>query len=137
LSALNLTRVAFLCERVEDIGLRQAPFAQALPDGRTVVQLSSARVPRRDLAGGSLYWIIRHQLVARQALVSVEEVVQEGKSIALLLLDPAIIRVAPSHHRAHQGWRYLPSERAPADMADGAGALPPTLAAKLAELSLL
>lgn len=133
----HLTRVAFACASVEDIARRQAGFTEALPGGQALVRLTSARVPRRDVSGGSLYWIIRHHLVARQALVAVQEVAVEGKSMAIILLDREIVRVAPMHHRAHQGWRYLAPELAPADMAAGEEALPPELAARLAELALL
>jgi len=133
----NLTRVAFACSSVEDIAQRQAGFTDMLPDGQPVVRLTSARVPRRDLAGGSLYWIIRHQLVARQALVAVQEMRVEGKAIAFILLSREVVRVVPMHHRAHQGWRYLAPDIAPADLAAGEEALPPELAARLAELALL
>lgn len=137
MTALHLTRVAFACTSVEDIPRQQAAFTQTLADGRRVVQLTSARIPRRDLAGGSLYWIIRHHLVARQAIVLVEEVQLEGKALALILLDAKLVPVAPMHHRAHQGWRYLTNALAPADMPEGAQGLPPELAASLAELSLI
>lgn len=137
MTLLHLTRVAFACASVDDIPTRQAPFTQLLNDGRRVVQLTSARVPRRDVAGGSLYWIIRHHLVARQAIVSVEEVRVEGKGIAVILLDAGLVHVAPMHHRAHQGWRYLADGLAPADLPTGTQGLPPELAASLAELSLI
>ena len=137
MTLLHLTRVAFACASVDDIPMRQAPFTQTLPDGRRVVQLTSARVPRRDVSGGSLYWIIRHHLVARQAIVSVEEVQVEGMGIAVIQLDAGLVPVTPLHHRAHQGWRYLADGLAPADLLEGAQSLPPELAASLAELSLI
>lgn len=100
--------------------------------------------PRRAaelLAGGSIYWVVRGQILARQALLAIERLSdEEGRSWTLLQLAPALIRVVPRRQRAFQGWRYLAGEAAPPDLvaARGAGkALPPALAEELRELGLL
>ena len=70
---LGLTRVAFACREIDDIARRQQAFTHGSGDDLNVL-LTSRRVPRRDLAGGSLFWILRHTLVARQPILGVDEV---------------------------------------------------------------
>ncbi len=132
---LGLTRVAFACQSLEDIGRRQAHFT--FGEGADAhVLLTSARIPRRDLTGGSLFWILKHTLVARQAILCVEEAQGPDGNIALIRLSPEIMPVVPRHLRAHQGWRYLAEPLWPADQTDGEP-LPQDLAAELAGLALL
>ena len=132
---LGLTRVAFACHEIDDIARRQAGFTLGEGASRHVL-LTSRRIPRRDLSGGRLFWILKHRLVARQAILGVDEIAGEVGQIAAIRLAPDIIRVEPRHYRAHQGWRYLPEENWPADSGPGEP-LPPGLAAELAGLSLI
>lgn len=98
---------------------------------------------RRDelLAGGSIYWVIRGVVQARQPLLDIEsDVDAEGRGFTRLMLRPGLVRVAPRAHRPFQGWRYLKAEDAPADLPErgaGEGELPPALAAELRELGIL
>ena len=101
-------------------------------------------VPRRAdelLDGGSLYWVIKGQLSARQALLGIEPFTdREGVSRCRLRLDPKVTAVRPRPCRPFQGWRYLPGPDAPADLggrADVAAQLPETLRRELIELGLL
>lgn len=132
---LGLTRVAFACQSLADIPARQARFTFGEGENAHVL-LTSARIPRRDLTGGSLFWILKHTLVARQAILSVEEAAGPEGTIALIRLSPEIVPVVPRHNRAHQGWRYLAEADWPADQT-GSEPLPQELAAELAGLSLL
>ncbi len=100
--------------------------------------------PKREaeiLAGGSIYWVIRGVVAARQRIVGLEEVVREdGVRRCGLVLDPVLVRTAPQPRRPFQGWRYLAPEDAPRDLGpDRAGepALPPSLAAALSEIGVL
>ncbi len=132
---LGLTRVAFACQSPADIPERQSRFT--FGEGANAhVLLTSARIPRRDLSGGSLFWILKHSLIARQAILSVEEAPGPNGQIALIRLSPEIVPVVPRHYRAHQGWRYLAEPDWPADQAGGE-TLPQDLAAELAGLALL
>jgi hypothetical protein len=133
--SLGLSRVAFACRELEDIARRQALFTHGDGDARHVL-LTSRRVPRRDLSGGRLFWILKHTLVARQAILAVEEMAGAEGTIAAIRLDPEIVRVVPRGYRAHQGWRYVVEEEWPADAGPGE-LLPLALAAELAGLSLL
>ena len=132
---LGLTRVAYACQSFDDLLARQALFLTGEGDDAHI-RLTSARIPRRDLSGGSLFWILKHSLIARQPILSVEEIAGAEGPIALIRLKPGPIPVVPVHHRAHQGWRYLPENLWPADISGG-DPLPPDLAAELAGLSLL
>ncbi|MFQ6017359.1 MAG: DUF1489 family protein [Kiloniellaceae bacterium] len=98
---------------------------------------------RRDelLAGGSIYWVIRGYVRARQRLIGIERAAdRQGRPSTLLLLDPELHRTLPRAHRPFQGWRYLAPEDAPLDLAElprGVADMPPDMAAELRELGLL
>ena len=92
-------------------------------------------------AGGSIYWVIRGVVLARQRIIGLKEVVREdGVRRCGLLLDPALVRTEPQPRRPFQGWRYLAPGDAPRDLAPsrpGDTPLPPSLAAALGELGVL
>ena len=93
------------------------------------------------LAGGSIYWVFRGTMLARQRLIGFEERKgEDGIARCALILDPQLVRVAGVPRRAFQGWRYLPAADAPPDLPAGRAAetaLPPRLARELAEMGLL
>lgn len=99
--------------------------------------------PRREaelLAGGSLYWVIRRRIQARQSLLGFEEAVdEEGTRRCRILLDPTLVETAPYPHRPFQGWRYLRPEDAPADRAGGSADddMPEEMVVELRALGLL
>lgn len=76
--------------------------------------------PRREaelLAGGSLYWVMKGSIAARQKIISLEEVIgDDGVRRCAIVMERPIIRTAPSPRRAFQGWRYLAAEDAPRDV---------------------
>ena len=98
--------------------------------------------PRREkelLDGGSLYWVIKGVILARQEIIGLEERIgaDEIRRTAILM-KPRLILTQAQPRRAFQGWRYLPQEEAPKDLAKRSGAQPPpALNAALAELGLL
>lgn len=133
---LHLSRVAFGATGFADLVSRIAARAQ---NGE--VRLTTRFLPKRHseiVDGGSLYWIIRHQLVARAAIKRFEATA-EGRTD--IVLDATVIAVFPQPRRAHQGWRYLDETDAPADMAgsehEGSDTLPDHLLRELAELALV
>ena len=89
--------------------------------------------------GGSLYWVIKGQLAARQQVLDIEPFVDvDGVSRCRLWLDPEVVKVAPRPYRAFQGWRYLTAKDAPADLsAHGGAEMPEELRRALGELGLL
>ena len=89
-----------------------------------------------EIEGGSLFWIIKHQLVGRSPILGFGEA--EGGKVAIHL-EPRLILVQARPKRAHQGWRYLEEDDAPTGESDGTGLsdLPPRLYGKLAALALV
>ncbi len=101
-------------------------------------------VPKRAqeiVDGGSLYWVIKGQIAARQRLLDIEPFVDvDGVGRCRLWLDSDVVHVSPRPHRAFQGWRYFEAKDAPADLrAAGLGfeAMPEELRRTLGELGLL
>ena len=99
--------------------------------------------PKREeelLAGGSIYWVFKGVLLARQRLIGLEERLgEDGIRRCALGLDPELIRTTAVPRRPFQGWRYLDAEDAPPDLTKGRDhddALPAALAAELAEMGL-
>lgn len=132
---LHLTKVAFGAASAEHLAERLRERGEAGP-----VFLSTRYLPKRheEVAGaGSLYWIIKHQLVARSAILHFGEA--DGGRVAIHL-DPALVLVRARPKRAHQGWRYLEGADAPGDLGGdetGVADLPAQLMGKLAELALI
>ena len=101
-------------------------------------------VPKRTddlLDGGSLYWVIKGQVAARQKLLDIETFTGgDGIQRCHLMLGPEVIETAPQPKRPFQGWRYLKTEEAPRDLGklgEDVAALPEDLRRELAELGLL
>ena len=98
--------------------------------------------PRRAaeiLNGGSIYWIIRGVMSARQNIVDLAEVQRADGQIACgLVLCPVLVATVPTKMRIFQGWRYFETEDAPADLTDPFDeSMPPALVAELRELGVL
>jgi hypothetical protein len=131
---LNLSKVAVRCTGFDALDKRVA--SRAVGGSVAVV---TRFMPKRaeELGGGSLYWIVRHRLVGRQAIIGFGTA-PDGR--AIIRLDSKLVRVRASPKRAHQGWRYLEAADAPADLdgePDGIDALPPRLLGKLTGLALV
>ena len=133
--ALHLTKVAFGAASLEILDERLAARAAEGP-----MFLTTRYLPKRhvEVAGqGSLFWIVKHQLVARSPILAFGDA--DGGRVAIHI-DPRAIRVLARPKRAHQGWRYLEAADAPGDLggdASGIADLPPALVGRLAELALL
>ena len=94
--------------------------------------------PKRadELIGGSLYWIVRHRLVACNTILRLED---RSDGRIDIVCSAELQPVTPAHRRAHQGWRYLSDADAPTAEDDGTGLadLPPRLYGRLAALALV
>ena len=132
---LHLTKIAFGATSLDHLADRLA--VRAAEGG---LFLTTRYLPKRheEIVGvGSLFWIIKHQLVARSPIDRFGEA--EGGRVAIHL-DPVLMPVQARPKRAHQGWRYLEDADAPGDLGDGAAGLadmPPALVGALAELALI
>lgn len=92
------------------------------------------------LDGGSLYWVIKGQVSARQKIIGLEAVEgANGISYCDIVLAPTVVETAPQPKRAFQGWRYYSPEDAPRDLGTQTGEadMPEDLRRELAELGLL
>lgn len=90
------------------------------------------------LDGGSLYWVIKGQIAARQKLLALKPLVREGVPHCGLVYEPKLVATVRRYHRPFQGWRYLNPKDAPPDARDlKASNLPEALKLELAELGLL
>jgi hypothetical protein len=101
-------------------------------------------VPKRAaelIDGGSLYWVIRGEVMCRQRIRDVRPFRdKDGIGRCGIVLDPNVVLVAPRPYRAFQGWRYLAVADAPRDLdkvAKGAAAMPEKLRRELRELGLM
>lgn len=132
---LHLTKVAFGATSVDHLAERLLLRGDDGP-----VFLTTRYLPKRhaEVAGqGSLFWILKHQLVARSPILLFGEA--EGGRVAIHI-DPVLVLVQARPKRAHQGWRYLEGPDAPVDLggdASGLAEMPSALVGKLAELALI
>ena len=75
--------------------------------------------PKRKLellSGGSIYWVFKGLILARQEILDLEEIVtSDNIKRCGLVLNQKIFKTKPKQKRAFQGWRYLTPEQAPSD----------------------
>jgi hypothetical protein len=149
--ALHLLKLAVGCETTQDlIDWIEETRAQYHRLGRPYEQLHTTRmVPKRadeiiNASGGengSLYWVIKGQLSARQRLLDIRPFVgQDGISRCHLVLDPVVFAVRPRPFRPFQGWRYLEGKDAQPDIGSGPAEtvdMPEPLRRELASMGLL
>lgn len=92
------------------------------------------------LAGGSIFWVIKGTIQARQRILRLDEVIgEDGIRRCAIVLDPPLIRTEHALKRPFQGWRYLKPEDAPSDLATARqheDPLPVALSAALAEIGV-
>ena len=133
---LNITKVAVGCAELDTLRARLDSRAEG---GETHIVTRFRPKRESELVGGSLYWIIKHRLVARQEILGFSEDPDGKRCRILLSADLRAVRAHPK--RAHQGWRYLPAADAPPDLggdeAEGLSALPAPMAAELTALALI
>src|ERR1700679_3565983 len=74
------------------------------------------------LDGGSLYWVIKGQLAARETLIQLGPVTRNGVAHCGLVYDKKLVPVMRRSRSAFQGWRYFDAKDAPADVGTIKGA---------------
>ncbi len=143
---VHLLRMAAGIESIGQLKSVQAArlAAQSGEKGSRVLRTYTRNVPRRMtelLDGGSIYWVMKRFIRARQAVIGCERLTNsEGRIYAALTLDPEISRTELRPQKAFQGWRYLRPEDAPRDLAaaaEAADGMPPEMVAELRQLGLL
>ena len=137
---INILKLCVGADSVEDLLDWQRSQRPQWPDGKAIHV--TRMWPRReaDVLEGSLYWVIKGVIQARQRILDLQEVnLGDGIPRCALVLDAEVIRTEAAPRRPFQGWRYLDPKDSPRDLPKGRAKddpLPPKLAQALAELGL-
>ena len=139
---LHLIKVAVGINDVEHLRARQRAFREAKGNLRHRTRM----MPRRQaelLDGGSMYWVIRSSVLVRQPILDLREDADErGRALCVIELKYVHVLVRPTARRPFQGWRYLPADSAPPDLARMSDtgvdpAMPTEMRRELSRLGLL
>ena len=142
----NFLRTGVGVESIEHLYEIQHGHRQIKFNGENHAYLFTRRTPTRanDLInGGSVYWIIKRQICARQTIADIQTLKDEDdKPFCHVIMNQQIYLTQPVAHKHIQGWRYLSPEKAPKDIGlftpnNRPDDIPPELAAELAEAGLL
>lgn len=134
---LNLMKLCVGCASPDELAKWQRRF------GDRPAEHVTRMWPTREaelLAGGSIFWVFKGVILARQRLLRLDERTgTDGIRRCALILDRQLVRTAAMPRRPFQGWRYLPSADTPPDLPEGRAAepaLPAHLLREMAELGL-
>ncbi|WP_166416956.1 DUF1489 family protein [Cochlodiniinecator piscidefendens] len=140
-NTINLVKLCVGIDSLEHLETWRA--SRRKPGDTTPIQHVTRMWPKREtelLNGGSLYWVIKGVILARQRVLSLDEVIgQDGIRRCAIVMDNELIRTEAAPRRAFQGWRYLKPEDAPADLGQSRtheDTLPNALTAALAEIGV-
>ena len=113
---LNLIKLCVGCDTPQDLlDWRAERRAQ----GGRISVVHTRQTPKRAaelLDGGSLYWVFKGVILARQAVVEIRTLEEGVRRRCEIELEDVLLATAPQPRRAFQGWRYLDSKEAPADL---------------------
>lgn len=132
---LHLIKLCVGADTPED--LRRWRARRAAEGHRPIVY--TRQTPKRFdevLDGGSLYWVMKGQVLIRQPVVAIETIGEGQARRCEILLGDEMVPTAPQPRRAFQGWRYLEPRDAPSDLDFGGAdeSIPQELAKELREL---
>jgi hypothetical protein len=143
---LHLIKLAVGCDSVQDLkDWIKEQLTKKKKNGEKPERFHRTRmVPKRadELTdGGSLYWVIRGQMLCRERILDIRPFVdRDGIGRCRVVLDGKVKLVQPRPYRAFQGWRYLLASEAPPDLdhaAPGARHMPEAMRRELRDLGLL
>ncbi len=142
---LHLIKLCVGCDSVADLEdwikqkLREKKRRGQKPEHIHTTRMQPKRA--EDLAGGSLYWVIRGQITCRERILALRSATgKDGIKRCQLVLDGKLVLVEPRPRSAFQGWRYFDGKDAPRDLAraaPGAFRMPEQMRRELRELGLL
>jgi len=145
--SLHLIKLAVGCESVKDLkdwiaDRMKAARKKGLPQRHVHI---TRMVPKRAdeiVAGGSLYWVIRGEIAAREKIIGIEPFRdRDGIGRCRIVMQPKVISVSPRPMRPFQGWRYLTEDAVPPDLgkatAGTIAAMPEEMRRELRDLGLL
>src|SRR5215475_9743346 len=144
---LHLIKLAVGCDSVRELKEWVAErMATAKKKGLPLRHVHITRMtPKREeeiLAGGSLYWVIRGEVAAREKIIGLEPFRdKDGIGRCRIVMQPKVFAVSPRPMRPFQGWRYLKPGDAPPDLGKiaekGVAAMPEPMRRELRDLGLL
>jgi hypothetical protein len=143
---LHIIKLAVGCESVKELTgwvaeRMQAAKKKGLPPHHVHVTRMTPKRVEDVLAGGSLYWVIRGEIAAREKIIAIEPFRdRDGIGRCRLVMQPKVIAVLPRPMRPFQGWRYFADGDAPRDLESagtGVAAMPEPMRRELRELGLL
>ena len=141
---LHLIKLSVGSESVDDLAEWQAERLKGLKRKSLTPKLVhiTRQTPKRAeelVNGGSIYWVIKGWICARQRLLELRPLMRDGVPHCGLVYDKEMVRVSPRPHRPFQGWRYLNAKDAPPDIVRGTGEedIPEDMRRELALLGLL
>ena len=139
--SLHLIKLCVGAESVEDLTDWHRSHTHLWTPGTT--EHVTRMWPKREaevLGGGSLYWVIKGVILARQRLLRFEaRRGADGIERCAFVMENKVTRTEGAPRRPFQGWRYLSPEDSPRDLPAGRefdDVLPPALAQALAEIGL-
>jgi hypothetical protein len=144
---LHLIKLCVGCDSVKDLKgwvaerIRAAKKKGLPPRHIHITRMTPKRIEEL-LAGGSLYWVIRGEIAAREKLIAIEPFRDsDGIGRCRLVMQPRVIAVSPRPMRAFQGWRYFAEDAAPPDLGKAAAgsiaSMPEPMRRELRDLGLL
>src|SRR3977135_3304465 len=143
---LHLIKLAVGCESVKELKgwvaeRMQTAKKKGLPLRQTHITRMTPKRVEEIIAGGSLYWVIRGEIAAREKIIAIEPFRdRDGIGRCRLGMQPQLIAVMPRPMRAFQGWRYFAQSDVPADLGSagaGVAAMPEPLRRELSDLGQL
>jgi hypothetical protein len=144
---LHLIKLAVGCDYVKELKQwvaerMKVARKKGLPQRHVHITRMTPKRIEDLLDGGSLYWVIRGEIAAREKIVAIEPFRDhDGIGRCRLVMRPKVIAVSPRPMRPFQGWRYLKEGDAPADLtktsASGLAAMPEPMRRELRELGLI
>ena len=115
---INLLKLCVGATNVSDLAQRQKINVTTINEKRKIIHVTRMWPKRCEeiLNGGSLYWVFKGLILARQEILSFEEIVGADQIKRCgIVLNENIIKTVPKAKRAFQGWRYLNANEAPRD----------------------
>ena len=121
-SYINLIKLCVGAENISDLARRQTQKKSITNDTKSTPQIIhvTRMWPKREkelIAGGSIYWVFKGLILARQQIDGLKEIKgSDGIKRCGLILNQKIFKTEPKPKRAFQGWRYLTKTDSPKDL---------------------
>ena len=121
-SFVNLVKLCVGARTISDLATwqEQKRKLEDIDNGIGKIAHVTRMRPKREkdlISGGSIYWVFKGFIMARQRILTLEEYLgKDGIKRCALILGNEIFKTEPKPKRAFQGWRYLSQSDAPKDI---------------------